>query len=435
LFNADGTVQQAGDIIFTAEFSSSSLSLIEARIWVNKSDWGSVTPAFFNWGGLFDGASASSVFGYASILPKTAGIFYTGLQCGNGVWPGPFNLVRQDNSVVTSYIARQYMEISVNMTKLGLDPFINGGNGCGTPFRRVLIKTRSSTSFTAELKDFIAPFRMFNYPTAAAAAELPVFCGVMGITDINVINPISTSIYTWTTPNGNIVGTTTGPVIRVDTIGTYIVTQQLHSQCPVYSYDTVNIIFDSMCVILERNLRSFTGAKVRNSTSLYWNVLQNERIQAFDVEYSLDNNRFSLLEKIISTDEYGQESYTLSHNTNSVQAPVIYYRLRLTGRDNRIVYSNIIAMRLSDAIKPGILIYPNPSSEHVWASVVAAKTTGAEYTITDMNSRIISRKNIQLHEGNNTIPLSEFENFIPGVYFIRMVFEGEVFTRKIIFSK
>lgn len=435
LFNPDGTIQRPGDIIFTAEFGSSSLTLVEARIWVSKTDWGSVTPAFFNWGGLFDGASSSSVYGYASILPKTAGAFYTGLQCGNGVWPGPFNVVRQDNTVSTSYIARQYMEISVNMSKLGLDPAATTGNACNNPFRRVLIKTRASTSFTAELKDFIAPFRMFDYPPAQAVAEIPIFCGETGVSDINIVNPISTSIYTWTTPNGHIVGTNIGPTIRVDTVGTYIVTQQLHSQCPIYAYDTVTVNFDSLCVILDRNLRSFTGTKNRNNTSLYWDVLQNERIQSFDVEYSLDNNRYTSLENVISTDESGQESYMINHNTTDIHSPIIFYRLRLTGRDNRVVYSNIVAIRMSDIIKPEILVYPNPSTAEVWVSVVSSKFTSAEYILADMNSKIISRKKLQLHEGNNTLTLSEFDNCQPGIYFIRLVFDGQVFNRKIIISK
>jgi hypothetical protein len=435
IFNPDGTIQRPGDIIFTAEYGSSSLTLVEARIWVSKNDWGSVTPAFFNWGGLFDGDGASATYGYASILPKTAGAFYTGLQCGNGVWPGPFNIVLQDNSIATSYIARQFMEFSVNMTKLGLDPAYISTNGCSTPFRRMVVKTRASTAFTAELKDFVAPFRMFDYPMPQAVAQMPIFCGEMGVSDISILNPNPTSTYNWSTTNGNILGSTTGPIITVDTIGTYTVAQYLHSQCPAYAYDTVNIIFDSLCVVLDKNLISFTGTKNQNTTSLYWDVLQNERIQSFDVEYSLDNNRYSLLENIISTDEYGAQSYNTLHNTSDVHAPVIFYRLRLKGTDNRIVYSNVIAVRLTEVIKPGILIYPNPSSENVWASVIASKSTGAEYVLADMNSKIISTKKVQLHAGNNTITLSELDNVQPGVYFIKMFFDGNIFTQKIIITK
>ncbi len=36
------------------------------------------------------------------------------------------------------------MEFSVNLTKLGLDPVtLLGGDDCGMPFRRILVKGRS----------------------------------------------------------------------------------------------------------------------------------------------------------------------------------------------------------------------------------------------------------------------------------------------------
>jgi Secretion system C-terminal sorting domain len=434
LFNPDGSVQRPGDIIFTAEYSSSSLTLLEARIWINKSSM-LMTPMFFNWGGLFDGASAAAVYGYASILPKTAGAFYTGLQCGSGVWPGPFSLIRTDNSLVTSYIARQYMEFSVNLTKLGLDPAYISTNGCGTPFRRAMIKTRASTSFTAELKDFVAPFRMFDFPYPNAVAQMPIFCGEMGVSDISVVNPSPTSTYNWTTTNGNIISPTTGPVITVDTTGTYIVTQYLHTQCPAYAYDTVTIMFDSLCIVLDKNLTSFSGVMNNRNTALHWSVLQNEQIGAFAVEYSTDNANFNLVENVNPSEDYGNENYSLNHNTASLYAPVIYYRLRVTGSNGKVIYSNVIALRTGYDIKPGLLIYPNPSREQIWASIVSANAGDAEYSITDMSSKLISRRKVVLYTGNNTISLSELENSQPGVYFIKLVLDGKQYVQKIIISK
>ncbi len=78
-FDAAGNITKPGDIIFSAEYQSSSLTMIEARIWINKNSL-SLTPTQFSWSGQFDGAGSGSQYGYASIVPKTAGAFYTGLQ-------------------------------------------------------------------------------------------------------------------------------------------------------------------------------------------------------------------------------------------------------------------------------------------------------------------------------------------------------------------
>jgi hypothetical protein len=74
-FDASGNIIAPGDIILSAEFQSSFLSNVEARIWVNRSDL-SLTPASFSWvtdqnGIVFDGANNSSQYGYAAIKPNT----------------------------------------------------------------------------------------------------------------------------------------------------------------------------------------------------------------------------------------------------------------------------------------------------------------------------------------------------------------------------
>jgi hypothetical protein len=252
-FDAAGNVTQAGDIIFTAEYGGSGLNNLEARIWVNKNALTTVTPAAFTWGGAFDGATAGATFGYANILPSTAGTYYTGLQCGANTWAGPFSLVRVDNSVVSNYLADQFLEFSVNLSKLGLDPLVNVGDPCGMPFRRILVKSRSSNSFSAELKDFVGPFDFYRAPMAAASADIPVFCGSVGISTISVGNPLITSLYTWSTADGHIVGDTIGTSITIDQPGSYIVRQELMDSCgSTYARDTVTILLDAACTVMNK---------------------------------------------------------------------------------------------------------------------------------------------------------------------------------------
>ncbi|HEX6333712.1 MAG TPA: hypothetical protein VFZ78_05770, partial [Flavisolibacter sp.] len=235
--DASGNIIAPGDVIFTAEYSSSSLSFIEARIWVHRNTM-LITPAHFDWVGDFDGATVSSDYGYANIRPKTLGNYYSGLQSVNGAWAGPYGFVDGGNNLLTTYSARQYMEFSVNLTKLGLDPItLLGGSACGLPFRRILVKTRSATSFEAELKDFIGPFDFFTAQPVQALADVPMFCGVVGVSNLQVMNPASASVYTWTTPDGQFYGDSIGPSVQVTAPGMYIVTQQLLDGCSNFAHD------------------------------------------------------------------------------------------------------------------------------------------------------------------------------------------------------
>lgn len=397
-FDAAGNILSAGDIIFSAEYGSSSLSNIEARIWIKKTDM-SISPVAFNWGGVVDGASSGSQYGYARILPKTAGAFYTGLQSGNGVWAGPFSLVLQDNSVVTSYVARQYMEFSVNLSKLGIDPAMFSTNPCGSPYRRVVIKTRASTSFTAELKDFIAPFSMFDYPTVDAHTDLLYFCESMPETTIAVANPNASSIYTWYTTDGNIVGAADGISINVDMPGTYIVHQQLHALCPVYSQDTVTIMYDSVCTVLQLGFPRTEAIRAGNRNRISWDVMNNHLATYYTIEYSRDNIHFAPVGILPSDPGTTSGQYSYDHNISNGDASS-FYRIKGVDANGRFKYSETVVIR------PGLprdIIYPNPTNGDFTIKLLAGMGRKVRISIINAEGRKVSSQEVIVTAGQNRL--------------------------------
>jgi hypothetical protein len=429
-FDAGGNVLKAGDIIFSAEFSSSSLTLIQARIWVDKNTLSSITPVNFNWGGEFDGNGSAAIYGYASILPKTTGDFYTGLQSPVNTWAGPFELVRANNDVVTDYEAGQFMEFSVNLTKLGIDPGSYSNNPCGTPFRRVLIKTRSSTSFTSELKDFIAPFNMFDFPKVDAFTNLLYFCRVFPLTPVSVLNPNPNSVYTWTTANGNIVGSNIGITIMVDKPGTYVVTQQLNAACPYYSKDSVTIIFDSICRILDVDIINFGVEKKNATVILKWQAHNNQQAAQYEVEYSLNGNTYSRLTVLPAT-VITTADYTVTLSLDKITAPVIYFRIKITGKDGRIKYSNCIVLRSHDK-KDQASIFPNPTRGDLWLSINTPIAEKAELALFNAQGKLLQTTTILTSAGENLIHLPVLNNRNTGIYMIKVRLQNRLLTQKVL---
>jgi hypothetical protein len=432
-FDAAGNVTQPGDIIFTAEYSSSSLTLLQARIWIDKASL-SITPASFNWSGLFDGASSGAQFGYASILPKTAGAFYTGLQSGNNTWPGPFGAIIGNNTMPATYTARQYMEFSVNLTKLGLDPVtLLGGNACGMAFRRVLVKSRASTSFTSELKDFVGPFDFFMSPKAQAAADISLFCGVYGVSTLQVTNPVSTSVYEWSTTDGNIVGTTSGPSVFADLPGSYVVTQKLQSDCPAYALDTVVITFDPFCSLLENNLSGFTGRIEKNTSLLKWTVLNSSEIKYFEIERSTDGYRFSSAGKIYTTAESDERNdFQALDNLGNLQSPNIFYRLKIVGNSGTGSYSKVI--RLTNGIVSALnfTLVPNPVKDAVTLNVTSSNENQLQVHIYNIDGKIIKSMTAMVHKGTNTITMNGLQHWQSGVYVVKIILGKEISTTKMV---
>jgi len=435
-FDASGKIIKAGDIILTAEYGSSSLTLIEARIWINKNSL-SFTPSAFNWGGQFDGAGSGAQYGYASIIPNTSGPFYTGLQSAAFTWGGPFGIVLGDNTVKTLYSARQFMEFSVNLTKLGLDPALLGASTCDRPFQKIMMKTRASTSFTAELKDFIAPFNFFDQPKVDVFTDVPIFCGSVTVSNIRVTNPLSTSIYNWSTIDGHFADTSVKTSVFVDAPGTYIVTQKLNTDCSPYSTDTVTIEFNTSCGILLNNNLAFSGKLFSDRVHLSWNALNDEPVDHYDIEKSTDGIHFTVGGKI-DAPSTGTLNQTLRmiDNVQNTTSKFIYYRLKVLNKEGQHKYSSIVKIDLSNiSLKPGVNIAPNPAKEAIRINIISEKPCEALITIYDGLGNLVRTTTTSAERGNNIISIPNLQKWSRGIYSVKVIVGTDVFVRRILLDK
>jgi hypothetical protein len=432
-FDAAGNILTAGDVVFTAEYSSSALSLLQARIWVHK-DALLKTPASFTWGGAFDGATSSSNYGYASILPKTGGTFYTGMQCGNNTWAGPFGVVLQNNALASSYDAKQLMEFSVNLSKLGLDHLSRNGDPCTMPFRRILVKSRASTSFTAELKDFVGPFDFFRAPRAAASATIPVFCGSSGYSNISVNNPLPTSLYTWTTTDGNIVGTNVGPAIDVNMPGSYVVSQELMDSCGTsYARDTVVVQQDLNCSVLKTSITRFAGNLSGNYCKLSWSASNTQSVKYFEVEKSYGGGKFSVLGKLYAGGSGSQTMlYSYADNLSEDNATV-YYRLKITDINGNIEYSNVIAIN-PHMQNSGIRLVHGLSGKSIDLVISSSETGIAKAVVYNMAGAMLHSFDVSVMKGNTVVALNSMSGWKTGVYVMKVNIGHESFTEKMVLA-
>ncbi len=435
-FDSAGNITKAGDIIFSAEYQSSSLSNIEARIWIDKANL-SMIPAAFSWSGSFDGASAGATFGYAGILPKLGGTYYTGLQCGNNTWGGPFSIILQNDAIETNYDARQFVEFSVNLTKLGLDPITRlGGDPCGMPFRRILVKTRASASFTAELKDFVAPFAFFDVPMAEVETETPYICDSNSVAEIHVTNPLSTSAYQWSTPDGNIIGSTTGPSIYVNLPGTYIVTQTLLTGCATYATDTIEIMsFSPYCNVLSGKFKGLRGSLRDQSASLDWEVTNNQSVSHFEIQRSEDGRNFQAVANVENDQPELENGHFVFHDpVKDLSAPVLFYRIKLVNSDQSIRLSNIVRLTPQEQ-QTGIMVFPNPVKDVLNIQVNTGQPMNVTVQTYDPAGRKISHTSMQVQQGSHIFTLPELSGKPNGLYIVLVRAGEDIFTRKVFVSR
>ena len=431
-FDAAGNILKTGDVIFSAEYSSSSLTFIEARVWVHRSAL-NIIPKTFDWSGSFDGASNGAEYGYASIKPKRVGTYYAGLQSGNNTWAGPFGFIDGNANFKTTYTARQFMEFSVNLSFLGLDPLtLLGGSACGLPFRRILVKTRSSTSFSSELKDFIGPFDFFTAPPVNAQAEVPFLCTSGQISTIKVLNPLSASVYTWSTPDGRIVGTTSGPSIVVDTVGTYIVSQQLLDGCSTFANDTVIVSkTPSGCQTLEANLYQLKGRVRSRNAYLNWQGTTDQG-QSVVLQRSTDGVSFNTVAADILYNSTG--GYSAADNISAINTPYVYYRLLIKSPSGQVQYSNMLRLQ-NDRQPDGVIIFPNPAREKVQLLLPSLKNEQAYIKVFDRAGALVYIDKVLLTGAAQVYTFKNPSRWQKGLYLVNVEIGETRYTHKLIMTE
>ena len=124
----------------------------------------------------YSGGTGAGVYGYAKIeIPFGANAVYatinndTSIPAGPGLGIGPsWGTISKSGDIVADHLGDTFAEFALNLTKLGFDRGTVGGD-CGEVLGSVIVKTRSSDSFTAELKDLAGPFDLGRIPEVDVA--------------------------------------------------------------------------------------------------------------------------------------------------------------------------------------------------------------------------------------------------------------------------
>lgn len=208
---AFSAVREYGDVIVAVTKGSTGVELLDLRIWMKRSTWDSMkagtmsVPKLFSFNfATFDGPSGTSQFGYASITYSG-----TGYICGEendiaGMYSPvpPWGSINSGGTFTTaSYSQSQLIEFSLNLTRLGIDPYsfatITNDDWCNAGFGSVMVKTRQSgSSFTSNMDDFVGP-TSFVLPELTLTAQANNINCANTVASLNVTNNSGDNLYAY----------------------------------------------------------------------------------------------------------------------------------------------------------------------------------------------------------------------------------------------
>ncbi|MES2560704.1 MAG: T9SS type A sorting domain-containing protein [Bacteroidota bacterium] len=176
---------------------------------------------------------------------------------------------------------------------------------------------------------------------------------------------------------------------------------------------------------------AFTATKTADASALRWSTASETNNSHFEVQRSTDGRNFEAIGRVKGT---GNSSRTVNYSFTDREATTsrtTYYRLKQVDFDGKSEYSRTVSVN-NATTKAGIgATLPNPFSSDVNITVNATVAASATVIIMDMIGKTHHTSTEQLLAGANTININT-SDMPDGIYFVRVSYNGETFTQKIV---
>lgn len=250
--------------------------------------------------------------------------------------------------------------------------------------------------------------------TVAASSNFPALCPNNPVSTLFVNNPVSSSVYDWSTPNGSITtNPSSGTSIDINGPGTYYVAQRLFSGCDVYAIDTIQVVYTSgSCSILPGSKIEINGTAKGTKAIISWKV-EEELLSAtnkFVVERSANNGTY------VKVAEVNADAAKVVYSIDDILTTGLStynYRIRLLKKDNTGAYSSSVQVKVK-LEGDQVSFYPNPVQNEL-NFYMATTARNAQLAIYDIAGIIVQQTTFS---GNNVrLNISSLK---PGSYYLKV---------------
>ena len=182
---------------------------------------------------------------------------------------------------------------------------------------------------------------------------------------------------------------------------------------------------------------NFEGKNLSDKVHLNWRTVNEINNAGFDIERSTNNQNFG---KIGYVKGYGNTVIIQKYdfideliNLNNID-PVsdkLYYRLKQTDYDGNYHYSKTISVDAPSMF--GVFVYPNPFNEFLNVAINSnISNQNCDVKLLDLSGRELITKSFTTNNKEFIFEIKEVNMLNPGIYFIRIIVNGKIFTNKIV---
>lgn len=197
-------------------------------------------------------------------------------------------------------------------------------------------------------------------------------------------------------------------------------------QTDISSFST--FYFMSTNSTLPVQLISFTAKAQNDAALIRWTVDNQEKIQNYIVERSINSTDFSVAGTVQPKQNSSRLDYSFTDFSAGKLASVVYYRLKIMEEDGSFKYSQVASVSFGNYFDAFVSIYPNPVRDKVSVLINSANNETAVLKIVDNTGRTVLQRTVVLTKGRNNVELN-LGSLNPGVYFADIT--GKTITQKI----
>ncbi len=188
-------------------------------------------------------------------------------------------------------------------------------------------------------------------------------------------------------------------------------------------------VYSTDCPLLDVKILNFDGTIINDKAVLKWASQNENDLKEYVVQRSPDGIHFSDIGKVDAANDLNTANYMFDDPDNVFN--VVYYRLELINRINSdIKYSRIISLYNKNT--PFKITTVNPFSSSVKMDVFLPSQGNVEFNLCDMYGHVVSKKTIQLYQGNSNVSIDNVGGLPSGLYILRALFNGSVLQYKLI---
>jgi trimeric autotransporter adhesin len=170
------------------------------------------------------------------------------------------------------------------------------------------------------------------------------------------------------------------------------------------------------------------AAADNNAVTVNWKTTDELYVDFYQIERSTNGNIFSRA-GAVNAKGNGSFNYSHTHDVSTVTANVVYYRIKVTGKNGSVSYSQTVKITLGSNVK--ITVMPNPFNSLLNIQLNAIKKNKAVILIFNKGGQKIYRNSFPIQKGTSSFNINEFGALPKGIYIISITTEEGSMQQKL----